>query len=125
MTEPDPEGSRIVFYAPENPIFGTGAGSQFDRQLEKWPFEDLRGRPKNANYGAKMAINGTSNKDQTSSSSDENTSDDEIKKNAAKLDLIQGKEKFTDSEYESSIRKQAKNYAINMVVMNHCNHMGR
>ena len=48
---------------------------------------------------AKMAINGTSFKDPTSSSSDENTSDDEIKENAAKLELIQGKEKFLLSSY--------------------------
>ena len=48
---------------------------------------------KSSSKVAKMAINGTFNKDQTSSSSDENTSDDEIKENAAKLDLSQGKKK--------------------------------
>ena len=47
---------------------------------------------------AKMAINGTSFKDptMTSSSSDENTSDDEVKENAAKLDLSQGKKKIVN-----------------------------
>ena len=54
---------------------------------------------KSSSKVAKMAINGTFNKDQTSSSSDENTSDDEIKENAAKLKLIQGKEKFILSSH--------------------------
>ena len=50
---------------------------------------------KSSSKVAKMAINGTFNKDQTSSSSDENTSD-EVKENAAKLDLSQGKKKIVN-----------------------------
>ena len=54
------------------------------------PAQKLPKLAKSSSKVAKMAINGTSNKDQTSSSSDENTSDDEIKENAAKLTLSQG-----------------------------------
>ena len=57
------------------------------------PAQKLPKLAKSSSKVAKMAINGTFNKDQTSSSSDENTSDDEIKENAAKLDLSQGKKK--------------------------------
>ena len=63
------------------------------------PAKKLPKISKSSQKVAKMAINGTSNKDQTSSSSDENTSDDEIKENAAKLELIQGKEKSILSSY--------------------------
>ena len=56
------------------------------------PAQKLPKLAKSSSKVAKMAINGTSNKDQTSSSLDENTSVDEIKENAAKLELIQGKE---------------------------------
>ena len=63
------------------------------------PAQKLPKLAKSSSKVAKMAINGTSNKDQTSSSSDENTSDDEIKENAAKLELIQGKEKLILSCY--------------------------
>ena len=55
------------------------------------PAQKLPKLAKSSSKVAKMAINGTSNKDQTSSSLDENTSVDEIKENAAKLELIQGK----------------------------------
>ena len=56
------------------------------------PAQKLPKLAKSSSKVAKMAINGTSNKDQTISSLDENTSVDEIKENAAKLELIQGKE---------------------------------
>ena len=58
------------------------------------PVQKLPKNAKSSQKVAKMAINGTSNKDQTSSSSDENTSDDEVKENAAKLVLSQGKKEI-------------------------------
>ena len=77
-------------------------GVEVEIQGSGRPIQKLPKLAKSSSKVAKMAINGTFNKDQTSSSSDENTSDDEIKENAAKLELNQGKEKFILSSLSNS-----------------------
>ena len=67
---------------------------EFEIKASGNPAKKLPKIAKSSQKVAKMTINGTSFKDQTSSSSDENTSEDEVKENAAKLDLNQGKKKI-------------------------------